>query len=61
MHTLIDDIKHWYSRAEETRTIAEWIDDPEARRIMSDIADGYDRLAERAAARVANRQGDTIQ
>jgi O-methyltransferase involved in polyketide biosynthesis len=61
MHTLIDDAEHWHSRAEETRTIAELVHDPEARRIMSDIADGYDRLAERAAERVANRKPDTIQ
>jgi hypothetical protein len=37
------------------------MNDPEARRIMFDIAEGYDRLAERAAERVADRKGDTIQ
>ncbi len=61
MHTLIDDAEHWHSRAEETRTIAELINDPEARRIMSDIAEGYDRLAARVAERVASCKGDTIQ
>ena len=61
MRTLLDDAEHWWSRAEETRTIAELMNDPEAIRIMSDIAEGYDRLAERAAERVANRKDDTIQ
>jgi len=28
---------------------------------MFDIAEGYDRLAERAVERVSNRQPDTIQ
>ncbi len=54
MKTLLDDAEHWWSRAEETRTIAEIMTDPEARRIMFDIAEGYDRLAERAVR--AHRQ-----
>jgi len=56
MQTLLDDAEHWWSRAEETRTVAELMSDPEARQIMFDIAEGYDRLAERAAERVANRR-----
>ena len=57
MKTLLDDAEHWLSRAEETRTIAEIMTDPEARRIMFDIAEGYDRLAERAVERTEqNRQ-----
>ncbi|HYZ42033.1 MAG TPA: hypothetical protein VE687_15655 [Stellaceae bacterium] len=61
MNTLLDDVGHWLSRAEETRTIAELMNDPEARRVMFDIAAGYDRLAERAAERQAQRKPDLIQ
>jgi hypothetical protein len=61
MRTLLDDAEHWWSRAEEARTIAEIMTDPEARQIMFDIADGYDRLAERAAERIANGTPDIIQ
>ena len=53
MRSLLDDAEHWWSRAEETRTIAELMHDAEARRIMFDIAEGYDRLAERAAERAS--------
>jgi hypothetical protein len=61
MRTLLDDAEHWWGRAEEARTIAEFMNDPEARRIMFDIADGYDRLAERAAERASDHKTDTIQ
>jgi hypothetical protein len=61
MKTLLDDAEHWWSRAEETRTIAEIMTDAEAKRIMFDIAEGYDRLAERAAERTGNSEPDTLQ
>jgi hypothetical protein len=61
MKTLLDDAEHWLSRAEETRTIAEIMTDSEARRIMFDIAEGYDRLAERAVERIDRRGRDTLQ
>jgi hypothetical protein len=61
MKTLVDDAEHWWSRAEETRTIAEIMTDPEARRIMFDIAEGYDRLAERAVDRTGRSTTDTLQ
>jgi hypothetical protein len=59
--TLLDDAEHWLSRAEETRTIAEIMTDPEARLIMFDIAEGYDRLAERVVERTGSRESDTVQ
>jgi hypothetical protein len=61
MKTLLDDVEHWWSRAEETRTIAEIMTDLEARRIMFDIAEGYDRLAERAAERIGSSKTETLQ
>jgi hypothetical protein len=61
MKTLLDDAEHWLSRAEETRTIAEIMTDAEARRIMFGIAEGYDRLAERAVERTGGRETDTLQ
>jgi hypothetical protein len=61
MKTLLDDAEHWWSRAEETRTVAEIMTDPEARRIMFDIAEGYDRLAERAAGRTGSCKTYTLQ
>ena len=60
MKILLDDAEHWWSRAEETRTIAEIMTDPEARRIMFDIAEGYDRLAERAVDRTDRSEIDTL-
>ncbi|MGA7865725.1 MAG: hypothetical protein WA709_30875 [Stellaceae bacterium] len=61
MKTLLDDAEHWWGRAEETRTVAEIMPDPEARRIMFDIAEGYDRLAERAAERIGRGNTDILQ
>ena len=61
MKTLLEDAEHWWSRAEETRTIAEIMTDPEARRIMFDIAEGYDRLAERAVERTGRGKNETLQ
>ena len=61
MKTLLDDAEHWLSRAEETRTIAEIMTDVEARRIMFDIAEEYDRLAERAVERTGRRKTDMLQ
>lgn len=40
--------KHWRSLARETRVLAGNIADFETKRILLEIAGGYDRLAERA-------------
>ena len=48
---LLNDAKHWRDRAEEARTNAELMNDPEAKRMMVGIATGYDKLAKRAEER----------
>jgi hypothetical protein len=40
--------RHWHHHAEEARTRAEQMNDPEARSTMLEIANSYDRIAERA-------------
>ena len=47
--------QHWRERAEEARAIADQMTDADARRTMLDIANSYDNLAERAAAREAGK------
>jgi hypothetical protein len=48
---LRDDAQHWRDRAEEARVQAADMRDPQARRQMLVIADGYDHLAQRAEER----------
>jgi cell division protease FtsH len=42
---LLDDPKYWRERADEARAVAEKLADPESKRRMSEIADGYEYLA----------------
>ena len=48
MSSLLDDPEHWRSRAEEARSVAEQLSDPEAKRTMLRIATEYELLAEQA-------------
>jgi hypothetical protein len=48
---LLDDPEHWYLRATEARSQAERLFDPDARRIMLEIAAGYEELARHAGRR----------
>lgn len=41
---------YWRERAEESRAMAEEMKDLGARRILVDIAESYDRMADRAEA-----------
>lgn len=53
---LLNNAKHWRDRAEEARLHAEQLTDPEAKRMMLDIAKSYDKLAARAEERRAKDQ-----
>jgi len=57
MHKLLNDPKHWHNRAEEARIRAEQISDPEASRMMLEIAVSYERLARKAEER---SRGDAL-
>jgi len=52
----VNDPAHWRQRAQEARTIADQLTDLQAKAAMLRIADDYERLAERAAARAVGRQ-----
>jgi hypothetical protein len=56
MSGLVDNVEYWRGRAEETRTIAESIDDETPKNIMLGIAKDYDRMAERAEERLKRRK-----
>ena len=48
MHDPIDTAERWCARAEEARTLAEIMTDPDAKRAMLRVAQNYDRLALKA-------------
>ena len=52
---IANDAKRWRERAEEARTIAATLNDPVAKRMMLDIAESYEKLAERAEQRAADK------
>ena len=56
----INDPKHWRDRAEEARTVADQMDDPDSKRKMLRIAKDYEELARRAEKRL-NQQGQKVQ
>jgi hypothetical protein len=47
----INDPDHWLDRAAQMRALAETMTDIETREIMRQLADDYDKLADRAARR----------
>ena len=51
--SFLNDPKHWRDRAEEARTRADQLDDPQSKSAMLRIAHDYELLAERAEARAS--------
>jgi hypothetical protein len=51
---IIDDIQHWRDRAEQSRVLAEQMNDAIARDMMLRIASNYERMAEQAVARAGD-------
>jgi hypothetical protein len=52
-----DDPKHWRQRAQEARAAAAQLDDPDAKKTMLEVADGYEQLAVLAEKKVASQPG----
>jgi hypothetical protein len=51
--SFLNDPSHWRERAEEARTRADQISDPQSKNAMLGIAHDYELLAERAEARAS--------
>jgi hypothetical protein len=49
----IYDVKHWRDRAAEMRGLSEEMKDPQAKILLLDLADDYDKLADRALDRTS--------
>jgi hypothetical protein len=51
MSDLLNNPESWRQRAAEARAIASGMTDPDAKRTMLEVAQSYERLAERAGLR----------
>lgn len=56
--SLQDDPKHWRQLAQDARATADQLDDPDAKKTMLEIAEGYDQLASSAEKRMASKPGE---
>jgi hypothetical protein len=54
-YSIFDDPTRWRERAEEARTIAEQLNEPESSRMLLRIAEDYERLAKHAECRAQKR------
>jgi DNA-binding ferritin-like protein len=51
-NSILDNPGHWQERAEQARSIAEQMADPDSKRMMLRIAEDYERLAAQARRRM---------
>ena len=51
---MMDDPAHWRQRAQEARTEADKMADPDAKRTLLEIAEAFERLAVLAVKRVGS-------
>jgi len=54
--TLFHDPQHWYGRAEDARNVAAEILDPISRRMMLNIAESYESLAQRVTEQLQSQK-----
>jgi len=57
----VKDPQHWHRRAEEARTLADALTDPDAKCKMLKIAEDYERLSIRAVQRLRHHSSATIR
>jgi hypothetical protein len=55
----LNDPNHWRARASEARALAEQEHDPISKAMILQVAEDYDRLAERADLRSGGRKSDS--
>jgi hypothetical protein len=55
----VNNPRYWRAHAEETRTIAEQMKDPECKRLLMSVAAIYAELARRALAGAASNRNKT--
>jgi hypothetical protein len=58
MPVLLNNPAHWHLRAQEARLLAGQLEDPHAKSSILKIAEEYERLAVRSAARLKERSDD---
>jgi hypothetical protein len=56
---LLNNVRHWLDRAEEARAVAGQMNDPEAKKVMLGIAEGYQRMAKLAEEHLAKSRSAT--
>jgi hypothetical protein len=55
MSNIADDPSYWLGRAREVREMMKGVSDEEMREIIEEIADGYERIAERITRQQHNQ------